>query len=161
MLWARSTTKDYIKAEHKLHSTSKLFISQVIIPQVILVSSFVGALSSVSHEGLHKWRTQTSFYLKFSHFTSHYTTSHAFIFFFSLFIYHRHSTREPASSKVTYFILRAYKGTVLAAANTGKTWERFWKKNAGEWTGRVEIGKEEIHGSKRSMYGYIVTYSGL
>ena len=28
-----STTKDYIRAEHKLHSISKLVISQVIIPQ--------------------------------------------------------------------------------------------------------------------------------
>ena len=36
---------------------------------------------------------------------------------------------------------------VLATANTIKTRERFWK-NAGEWTGKVEISKEEIHGSK-------------
>ena len=28
------------------------------------------------------------------------------------------------------------------------------EKNACEWTGRVEISKEEIPGSKRSMYGY-------
>ena len=34
-------------------------------------------------------------------------------------------------------------------------------KNAGEWTGRVEINKEEIPGSERSMYGYILTYSRL
>ena len=34
-------------------------------------------------------------------------------------------------------------------------------KNAGEWTGRVEISKEEIPGSKRSTYGYILTYSRL
>ena len=26
------------------------------------------------------------------------------------------------------------------------------EKKTGEWTGRVEIGKEEILGSKRSMY---------
>ena len=49
---------------------------------------------------------------------------------------------------------------VLATANTGKTRERFWK-NAGEWTRRVEICKEEIPGSKRSMYGYILTHSRL
>ena len=29
MLLAQSTTKDYIRAEHKLHSMSKVFISQV------------------------------------------------------------------------------------------------------------------------------------
>ena len=31
----------------------------------------------------------------------------------------------------------------------------------GEWTGRVEIIEDEIPGSKRSMYGYILTYSRL
>ena len=49
---------------------------------------------------------------------------------------------------------------MLATANTEKNRERFWK-NAGEWTGRVEISKEEIPGSKGSMYGYILTYSRL
>ena len=52
--------------------------------------------------------------------------------------------------------------------------ERFWnhpppkkkKKTtttttAGEWIGRVEISKEEIPGSKRSTYGYILNYSRL
>ena len=34
-------------------------------------------------------------------------------------------------------------------------------KNAGEWTGRVEISKEEIPGSKHSMFGYILTHSRL
>ena len=48
---------------------------------------------------------------------------------------------------------------VLATANTGKI-ESFGK-NAGECTGRVEISKEEIPGSKRSMYGYILTYPRL
>ena len=37
---------------------------------------------------------------------------------------------------------------MLATANTGKNRKRFWK-NAGEWTGRVEISMEEIAGSKR------------
>ena len=36
MLLAQSTTKDYIRAEHKLYCNSKLnIISQVIIPQVM------------------------------------------------------------------------------------------------------------------------------
>ena len=39
---------------------------------------------------------------------------------------------------------------MLAIANTGKNQERFWK-NAGEWTGRVEISKEEIPGTKHSI----------
>ena len=67
----QSSTKDYIRAEHKLQSVSKLFISQVIIPQVVCVC----------------------------------------FFFFSLFIFHGHSSWEPASNTVTYFILWAYTGT--------------------------------------------------
>ena len=35
------------------------------------------------------------------------------------------------------------------------------EKNACEWTGRVEISKEEISGSKCTMYGYILTYFRL
>ena len=31
--------------------------------------------------------------------------------FWSLFIFREHSAREPASSRVAYFILRAYTGT--------------------------------------------------
>ena len=54
-----------------------------------------------------------------------------------------------------------YRNHVLATSNTGKIGRGFNWKNAGEWTGRVEIGKEEISGSKRSMYGYILTYSRL
>ena len=38
--------------------------------------------------------------------------------------------------------------------------ERFWE-NAGERTQRVELSQEEIPGSKRSMYGYTLTYSRL
>ena len=49
---------------------------------------------------------------------------------------------------------------MLATVNTGKNRERFGK-NAGEWTGRVEISEEEIPGSKRSMSGYILTCSRL
>ena len=57
---------------------------------------------------------------------------------------------------VTYFILRPTQEPFLATANTGQSQKRL-RKNVGEWTGRVEISKEEIPGSKRSMYGYILT----
>ena len=53
-----------------------------------------------------------------------------------------------------------YRNHVLATANTGEIGRGFGK-NAGEWTRRVEISKEEIPDSKRSMYGYILTYSRL
>ena len=49
---------------------------------------------------------------------------------------------------------------MLATANTGKIGRGFGKR-ASERTGRVEISEEEIPGSKRGMYGYILTYSGL
>ena len=45
-----------------------------------------------------------------------------------------------------------HRNHVLATAYTGKIGRGF-EKNAGEWTGRVEINKEEIRGSKRSIYG--------
>ena len=82
-------------------------------------------------------------------------------FFFSMFIFRGHSTREPASGRVTYFILRAYTGTGGSHSQRKGKNGRGLGKNAGEWTGRVEISKEEIPGSKRSMYGYALTYSGL
>ena len=71
---------------------------------------------------------------------------------FSLFIFRGHSTREPAFSRVTYFILRLHREEKIG---------RGFGKNAGEWTGRVETSKGEIPGSKRSMYGYLLTYSRL
>ena len=43
---------------------------------------------------------------------------------------------------------------VLATANTGKNWERFWKKNAGEWTGRVEIRKKSLAVNAACMATY-------
>ena len=52
---------------------------------------------------------------------------------------------------------------VLAADNTGKIGRggRGFGKNAGEFTGRVGISKEEIRGSKCSMCGYVLTYPRL
>ena len=64
-------------------------------------------------------------------------------------------------SRVTYFILRAHTGTDVSHSQHRKDSGEVLGKNAGEWTGRVEIIKEEIPGSKRSMYGYILTYSRL
>ena len=81
--------------------------------------------------------------------------------FLSLFIFRGHSTRELASSRMTYFILRAYTGTGVSHSQRRKKIARGFGKKAGEWIGRVEISKEEIPGSKRSMYGYILTYSRL
>ena len=83
-----------------------------------------------------------------------------FVFFFSLFVFRGLSAREPASNTVAYFILRANTGALCQPQPTQEKSGEVWK-NAGEWTGRVEISKEEIPGSKRSMYGYVLTYSRL
>ena len=57
-----------------------------------------------------------------------------------------------------FYSVGLHRNHVLATANKGKI-RRDFGKNAGEWTGRIEISKEEIPGSKHSMYGYILTYS--
>ena len=79
----------------------------------------------------------------------------------SLFIFRGHSALESASNRVTYFILRAYTGTGVSHNQHRKNSEEVLEKNAGEWTGRVEISREEIPGSNRSMCGFILTYSRL
>ena len=53
------------------------------------------------------------------------------------------------------------QGDLFYSAGQQEKIGRGFGKNAGEWAGRVEISKEEIPGSKRSMYGYILTYSRL
>ena len=62
---------------------------------------------------------------------------------------------------MTHLILRAYTGTGVSHANARKKSGEVSEKNAGEWSGREEISKEEIPGSKRSMHSYILTYSEL
>ena len=59
-----------------------------------------------------------------------------------------------------FYSVGLHRNHVLAAVNTHKIGGGLGK-NAGEWTRRVETGKEEIPGSKHSMYGYILTYSRL
>ena len=81
------------------------------------------------------------------------------MFFFSLFIFRGHSTREPASSRVTYFIQWPTQEPVLATANTGKNRERFWKKC--RWMdrkGRNKQGKNPLATSVTCMAMYCSTY---
>ena len=63
--------------------------------------------------------------------------------------------------QVTYFILRTYTGAMCQPQPTQEISGEVLKKNAGEWNRRVEIGEKKIPGSKRSIYGYILTYSRL
>ena len=97
-------------------------------------------------------------YLQVIHSTKNYTTSYVFR---AYFIFLGHSTREPASSRVTYFILRAYTETGVSHSQRRKKSGEVFEKNAGELTRRVEISKEEIPASKRGMYSCMLTYSRL
>ena len=63
--------------------------------------------------------------------------------------------------KVTYFILQAHTGTCNIHSYLRKNSGEVLKTNGGEWIGKVEISKDEIPGSRRSMLGYILTYSRL
>ena len=71
-----------------------------------------------------------------------------------------HNTGTCIKQGDLFYSAGLHRNHVLATANTGEIGRDFGK-NAGEWTGRVEISKEEIPGSKRSMYGYILTYFWL
>ena len=79
----------------------------------------------------------------------------------SLFIFRGHSNGNLHPAGWPILFCGPIQELVLAKANTGKKSGEVLEKNAAEWTGRVEISKEEIPGSKRSMYGYILTYSRL
>ena len=59
---------------------------------------------------------------------SFHKSSYHKLCFFSLFIFCRHSTREPASSRVTYFILRVYTGTSVSHSQHMKKSRELLKK---------------------------------
>ena len=82
------------------------------------------------------------------------------MFFEPIYIPWELNTRTCLQQGDLIYSAGLHRNRVLATANTGKIGRAFGK-NAGGWTGRVEINKEEIPGSKRSMYGYILIYSGL
>ena len=79
---------------------------------------------------------------------------------FSLYIFSGHSAWEPASSRVTYFILQAYTGTSVShSKHREKNWEGFWKKC--RWMDQEGRNWQEIPGSRHSMHGYTWTCSRL
>ena len=83
----------------------------------------------------------------------------------SLFTFRGHSTREPASvvcddEQSNVFILRAHTGTCISRNKQEKIRRGFGQK--WRWVDpEVEISKEEIPGSKRSMQGYNLTTPGF
>ena len=114
--------------------------------QQMLVSWLVGALSRVNHKGLHQGWTQTSLYLLVIHFTSHHTTSHVF-FFIYFFIARLYSAGTqhgnlPLTGWPILFCGPAQEPCVSYSQHR-KNFGRGFGKNAGEWTGSVEISKKE------------------
>ena len=83
-----------------------------------------------------------------------------FFFFKAIYILRAPNTGTCVQQGDLFYSADLHRNHVLATSNTGKI-ERGFGQNAGEWTGSVEIDKEEIPGSKRSMYGFILTYSRL
>ena len=83
-----------------------------------------------------------------------------FVFFGPIYIPRALNTGTCIRQGDLFYSAGIHRNHVLATANTGEI-RRGFGKNAGEWTGRIEISKEEIPGSERSMYGYILTYSRL
>ena len=82
------------------------------------------------------------------------------MFFEPIYIPRALNTETCIQQSDLFYSAGLHRNLVLATANTGKI-GRDLEKNAGEWTRSVEISKEEIPGSKRSMHGYILTYSRL
>ena len=117
----------------------------------------VSALSPVNHQGLHQGWVQTSLYLVI-HVTSHHTTS--YISFEPIYIPRACNTANLPPAGWPILFCGTTQEPVVATANTGEIGRGFGK-NAGGWTGKVEISKEEIPGSKCSIYGHIRTYSRL
>ena len=101
---------------------------------------------------------KTNFTLSPSYsFQSHSTTIHVFwAYLYSAGT--QHGNLHPAGWPILF--CGPTQKPCVSRSQHRKNRERFWK-NAGEWTGRVEISEEEIPGSKRSMYGYILTTPGF
>ena len=89
-------------------------------------------------------------------------------FFQPIYIPRALNTKTCIRQGDLFYSVGLHGNHVLATANTGKIGRRCvcvcvggGGGDAGEWTRRVETSKEEIPGSKHSMYGYILTYSRL
>ena len=87
-------------------------------------------LSPVNHKGLHQSWAQTS--LLSPGYSFHKSSYHKSCFL-SLFIFRGHSTREPASSRVFSFILRAYTGTGVSHSQHREKIGRFLRRKKCKW----------------------------
>ena len=134
VLSAQSTTKDYIRAEHKLQYISKLFIARVIVPQVCLAQSTAQIISTISERRTRKTIIHVLEPIYIPGALNTGTCIQQGDLFYSADLYRNRCQPQLTQEKL------------------GRT---------GEQTGRVEINKEEILGSRRSIHGYILTHSRL
>ena len=63
-------------------------------------------------------------------------------------------------SKVTFYSVGPHR-KLHQPQLTQVNLERGFGKNEGEWTGKVEINKAKIPGSRHSIHSFILTYSRL
>ena len=82
------------------------------------------------------------------------------MFFEPIYIPRARNTGTCLRQGDLFYSAGLHRNHVLSTANTGKIGRGFEKKNAREWTRSVEISKEEIPVSKRSMHGYILALKG-
>ena len=76
------------------------------------------------------------------------------MFFLSLFTFREHLTREPASGRVTYFILHVYTETGVKPQLIQENSEQVFEKNASEWTRTVEMNQKSLAVSVACMAIY-------
>ena len=121
-------------------------------------SQLTGALSLVNHKDYIRAEHKL-------HFISESFISQVIIpqvmFFFLVYLYSagtQHGNLHPARRPILF--CGPTQDQCNSHSQHRRNRARFWK-NAGGWTGRVEISKEEIPDSECSMYGYILTYSRL
>ena len=83
-----------------------------------------------------------------------------FCFFWGLFLFRGHSAREMPLVGWPILFCGPTQEPCVSHSQHRRNRERFLKKC--RWMDRkLEISKEEIPGSKRSMFGYTLTYSML
>ena len=114
-----------------------------------LVSYLVGALSPVSHKGLHQGWTQTSLHLQVTHFTSH-TISRVSG---PIYIPQALSTGSCIQQGDLFYSAGLHRNRCQPQPRQEKVGREFGK-NADEWTRRVEIIKASLAVSTACMAIY-------
>ena len=130
---------DYIRAELKIQYISIVFMLQVFTPQVFFVQTTAQILSTISERKTRK------------------TIKHVLE---PIYIPRALNTGTCIQQGDLFYSAGLHRNRCLPQLTQEKLGRGFGI-NSGEWTGRVEIIKEEIPGSKRSMHGNILTYSRL